>query len=231
MSVGWVRPPGEDLEAVVQLRNVHKAFAAPGGRRAVLTGLDLAVAPGEIVVVAGRSGSGKTTLLTLVAGWEQPDQGSVMVLDASVPADQRPWGDVAIVPQSLGLLEELTVAENVGLPLRLAPGTAGAAAEPADLLDQLGLAHLAGRLPGEISLGEQQRVALARAAVVRPRLLLADEPISHQNEAWARTCMTVLGALAAGGTGCLLATHNEVAFEVAQRVLELRAGLLSPRPA
>ena len=217
---------GEVDDVLVRLRGVHKGFEAPGGTRAVLAGVDLVVGVGEVVVVAGRSGSGKTTLLTLIAGWEEPDAGSVTVLDGSMPLRERPWGDVAIVPQSLGLLDELTVVENIGLPLRLAVG--GGAGEPDELMDQLGLSHLADRLPAEISLGEQQRVALARAAVVRPRLLLADEPISHQNEAWARTCVTVLGRLAAGGASCLLATHNEVAFEVAQRVLELRAGHLHP---
>lgn len=225
----------DDLEAaethpaVLRLHGVHKSFRGPGGERAVLSGVDLTVEAGEVVVVAGRSGSGKTTLLTLIAGWEEPDAGRATVIDDIMAAAERPWTDVAIVPQSLGLLDELTVTENVALPVRLASwrGTGDAGR----LMEQLGVAHLAARRPDEISLGEQQRVALARAAVVRPRLLLADEPISHQNDAWARSCMTVLGALAAGGTACLLATHNEIAFEVAQRVLELRGGRLVPLPS
>jgi putative ABC transport system ATP-binding protein len=211
-------------EAVVELRGVDKSYGEAGAVHPVLEGLDLAVGRGEIVAVAGRSGSGKTTLLTLVAGLEQPDAGTVDVLDRTVLPEQRSWSDVAILPQSLGLLGELTVVENVTLPLRL--GAVPLAADPLELMDRLGIDHLADRYPNEISLGEQQRAALARAAVVRPRLLLADEPISHQNQAWAAAMMFLLQLLADGGTTSLLATHNEAAFEVAHRVLELRAGQL-----
>jgi ABC-type ATPase involved in cell division len=85
-----------------------------------------------------------------------------------------------------------------------------------------------GRSPDEVSLGEQQRAALARAAVARPRVLLADEPIAHQNRAWSEGMMLLLSELAAGGTTCLIATHNDVAFDVADRVVELRDGRLRP---
>jgi putative ABC transport system ATP-binding protein len=210
-------------ERVLELRGVAKSFADAAGSRPVLRDVDLAVAAGEIVAVAGRSGSGKTTLLTIVAGLEPADAGTVAVLGAGSP-DGRPWTDLAILPQSLGLLDELTVAENIRLPGRL-----GEVPEPDDaddLMTRLGVDHLAERFPDEISLGEQQRVALARAAIVRPRLLLADEPISHQNQGWAEGMMTFLEVLAGAGTACLLATHNEIAFESASRVLELRDGQL-----
>jgi putative ABC transport system ATP-binding protein len=215
-----------DVEPVLDLRGVDKAFTGSAGPRRVLTGVDLTVARGEIVAVAGRSGSGKTTLLTLVAGLEQADAGAIRVLDGTVRPEQRPWSDLAILPQSLGLLDELTVAENVTLPLRLA--AVPAASDAVELMARLGIDHLAHRFPDEISLGEQQRAALARAAIVGPRVLLADEPISHQNHAWASGMMVVLEVLADTGTTCLLATHNEIAFESAHRVLELRAGRLHP---
>jgi ABC-type lipoprotein export system ATPase subunit len=211
--------------AVVELAGVEKSFPGPAGPRPVLSGVDLTVVGGEIVAVAGRSGSGKTTLLTIVAGWEQPDAGRVVVLGGdSVP--DGPWRDLAILPQSLGLLDELTLRENITLPLRLDGVTQSA--DPDDLMLRLGIDHLADRFPTEVSLGERQRAALARAAVVRPRLLLADEPIAHQNRGWAEGMMLVVADLAAGGTTCLLATHNEIAFEVADRVLELHDGTLRP---
>jgi putative ABC transport system ATP-binding protein len=217
--------------AVVELAGVDKSFPGPAGPRPVLTGLDLAVAEGEIVAIAGRSGSGKTTLLTIVAGWERPDAGRVVVLGGD-GGPESPWRDVAILPQSLGLLDELTLRENVTLPLRLdgaAPLTQPAEpADPDDLMLRLGIDHLADRFPTEVSLGERQRAALARAAVVRPRLLLADEPIAHQNREWAEGMMIVVAGLAAEGTTCLLATHNEIAFEAAARVLALREGSLQP---
>jgi putative ABC transport system ATP-binding protein len=202
---------------VLALTGVRKAF----GAQPVLEGVDLRVESGEVVAVAGRSGSGKTTLLAIITGWSDPDAGSV---------DTHPgtrWHELAVLPQSLGLLDELTVAENVALPLRLAPEVDGA--DPDELLATLGLTHLAGRYPGEVSLGEQQRAGLARAAVVRPALLVADEPISHQNREWGEAMMVLLRRLADGGTACLLATHDELAFGHANRILALESGRLEAR--
>jgi putative ABC transport system ATP-binding protein len=227
-------------DVVLRARGVHKAFAAAGGRRQVLSGLDLAVAPGEIVAVAGRSGSGKTTLLSVLAGWERADLGTVELGRGAPPPAGASWREVAVLPQTLGLLDELTVGENVTLPLRLGRSHGGggagdaagrpAADDPDRLLARLGLDHLATRYPSEVSLGEQQRAALARAAVIRPAVLLADEPIAHQNVAWAETMMAAVRELADAGTSCLLATHNDVAFTLADRVLELEGGRLRPRP-
>ncbi len=211
--------------AAISLEGVHKAYGSGAASIPVLRGVDLEVAPGEIVAVVGRSGSGKTTLLTLVGGFEAPDAGRVEVVGA--PAGQvPPWSTMAIVPQTLGLVDELTAAENVGLAARLAGGAGASSPRDGDLLEQLGVAHLRDRFPDEVSLGEQQRVALARAAVAAPAVLLADEPISHQNEGWAQTVMLVLERLADTGTACLLATHNAIAFESAHRVLELHEGRL-----
>jgi putative ABC transport system ATP-binding protein len=218
--------PATAGDVVLALTGLEKAFVTPAGPHRVLAGVDLTVEPGELVAVAGRSGSGKTTLLTIVTGWEQPDAGSVIVLGGAVPPDRLNWNDVAVLPQSLGLLDELTVAENVALLLRL--HDVANADEPATLMRRLGIDHLANRLPNEISLGEQQRTALARAVVVRPRLVLADEPVAHQNREWAEAMMFVLRHLTDEGCACVLASHNEVAFEDADRVLELRNGELGP---
>lgn len=231
-----------DDPPVLILSGVRKSFATPAGSLAVLDGVDLTVERGEVLAIAGRSGSGKTTLLTIITGWEQPDAGSVEFHHGATVAMQRRWSELAILPQSLGLLDELTIAENIELPLRLArhdrtcvgsgvsvPGYNASSRFPSELMARLGIEHLAGRYPSEVSLGEQQRAALARAAGIQPQLLLADEPISHQNREWAETMMLVLGLLAAQGTACVLATHNDIAFESANRVLELRGGRLLPR--
>lgn len=210
--------------ASIELHGVHKSFAGADGHHVVLAGVDLVVAPGEIVAVTGRSGSGKTTLLTLAAGFEAPDAGHVRVLGSDLPASAPAWRDVAVLPQSLGLLDELTVAENVRMPLRLGAPDSPLSAD--SMLVRLGLDHLAGRFPDEISLGEQQRTALARAAVVRPWVLLADEPTSHQNTAWAGAILNLLVELTEAGTTCLLATHNDAVAAVASRVLELHDGVL-----
>ena len=214
-----------ELEARVRVEGVHLAFAGDGAPRPVLNGVDLEVAEQEVVAIAGRSGSGKTTLLTVIAGLEAPDSGTVAVLGRPADAAHR-WEEVALLPQSLGLLDELTVEENIALPSQLLG--AGSAVDLADMLDRLGLAHLARRFPSEISLGEQQRTALARAVIGRPCVLLADEPISHQNHEWAEIMMQLVADLATTGTTCLLATHNELAFAHADRVLELHGGQLQP---
>lgn len=217
---------------VLRLAGVTRAFATPAGPRPVLRGVDLEVAGGEVVVVTGRSGSGKTTLLMVAAGWEHADRGAIERPGGTPPDHAGPpsWDEVAVTPQSLGLLDELTAEENVGLPLRLQGRTGqDALASVARELNRFGIGHLAARHPTDVSLGEQQRIALARAAVVRPRLLVADEPTAHQNVELARRALAALRAVADAGSACLLATHDDLALEVADRVVALRDG--RPVPA
>lgn len=209
----------------LRLTGVSKRYGAPEGRP-VLAALDLDVGAGEVVVVFGRSGSGKTTLLSIAAGFVAPDAGEVLI-DGTAVRDDVSWASVAVLPQSLGLLDELTVRENVTLPDLLAEGASGARVDR--LLERLQLAHLADRLPGETSLGEQQRTALARTLVTGPRVLVADEPVSHQNPALAEVMVEEIAALAAGGTACLLATHDASVVRIADRVVELHAGTIRPR--
>ena len=212
------------MNPVLSLRGVAKGYREGATQHEVLAQVDLDVAAGEVVAVVGRSGSGKTTLLTLAAGLEDPDAGTVSLLGR--PVRQAPsWSELAMLPQALGLLEELTIYENVDLPLRLG-GVEGLDVD--ELLGRLGLDHLVARHPSEVSLGEQQRAALARAAVTRPVVLLTDEPISHQNEAWGREALAVIADLAAAGTAVVLATHHPAALDVAHRALAVRDGLLHP---
>jgi putative ABC transport system ATP-binding protein len=178
--------------------------------------VSLAVHEGELSVIVGRSGSGKSTLLMLLGGWQTPDHGVA-------PTDPA-WSQLAYVPQRFGLVPELTVRENVALPARIA-GVGGATEE---LLERLDLAELAGRLPAEISIGQQQRVAVARALCVRPRALLVDEPTSHQDAASAERVWAALSDAVAQGTGCLVATHEPDARRRAHRAWLIDSGRLSP---
>lgn len=211
---------------MIRLDSVNKSFVTDTVRHQILNDLDLNVNAGEIIAMAGPSGSGKTTVLALLAGWTNPDSGHVIVIDETMNLSDRSWSDVAVVPQSLGLLPELTIAENIALPLTT-NGTDSST--PIDeLTDELGITHLAKRFPDEVSLGEQQRTAIARAAVANPKVVLADEPIAHQNQQRARNVMDVLQRLARSGTTVLLATHNELAFHYCHRILRMAGGSLTP---
>ncbi len=174
---------------------------------------------GEVTGLIGPSGSGKTTLLNILVGGDEPDAGSVSGLPTS-PA----WSELAVVPQSLGLLPELTVEENVALPRRLGTTTSS---EPRPLMDQLGIGALADRAPDEVSLGEQQRAAVARALLASPLLLVADEPTSHQDEANVERVVAALQAVALLGSSVLVATHDPRVIERCDRVLRMRDGVVT----
>lgn len=215
------RPAGEVL---VRAQGVRKEYR---GRAEVVHAVRDAtfdLRRHEVVGLVGRSGSGKTTLLTILAGWERADDGAVTWTDRA--PGPLAWDEVAVVPQHLGLIEELTVAENVALPERLMGRLEHTRDDVDDLLDRLGIDHLVDRFPGEISVGEQQRTAVARALVARPRLLLADEPLAHQDAASADLILAALRSAADDGTCCLLATHNPESVRRADRVLEMRDGAL-----
>jgi putative ABC transport system ATP-binding protein len=211
---------------LVEVRGVSKSFRRGPEEVHALRHVDLTLGEGEIVALLGPSGSGKTTLLALLAGWERPDQGSVVWSDGGPPPAERLWSDLAVVPQTLGLLEELSVRENVELPLRLSRSHDTGTKRVEGFLRYLGLDHLAERLPAEISMGEQQRAALARALLLSPRLLLADEPTGHQDESWATVVLRTIKLAARMGTTTLIATHNPESLKVSDAVLSIRDGIV-----
>jgi putative ABC transport system ATP-binding protein len=213
---GSPRAPGAP---VLRVDGLAKAY---GATRAV-DGASLDLAAGELGVLLGRSGSGKSTLLMMLGGWLPADAGRVEI--AGVAGGATPgWAAVGYLAQRFGLLPELSVAENVALPFRLAGLPDEGRVEL--LLDRLGLSALAGRYPAETSVGQQQRVALARALALRPSLLLADEPSSHQDAGFAGRTWDVLLEARDEGTACLVATHDPAAAERADRVWEIADGRL-----
>jgi ABC-type lipoprotein export system ATPase subunit len=210
-------------------RRLVKRFSRGVETVTALAGVDLRVDSGEFVALVGPSGSGKSTLLALLCGWETADDGELSYLGPL--AGRRPetfgWPDLALVPQALGLVADLSLADNVLLPARLR-GTA-AAGEPRarDLLTDFGLAHLSDRYPHQASLGEQQRVAVARALLLRPAVLLADEPTAHQDRGHADGLLDAVSEAAREGSAVLVATHDEVAWARADRVLSMRDGVVT----
>lgn len=214
---------------VLQMFGVNKSYRRGPEEVQALVDATLTIVPGELVALVGPSGSGKTTLLNVICGWEPPDSGRFVwkgEREVASPGELG-WDQVGIVPQALGLIEELTIAENVELPARL--GTTDKEARQARVeasIADLGLTDLQDRLPAEVSLGEQQRAALARALVASPALLLADEPTGHQDSVWARGVMRALRNACGEGTACLVATHNPEVLRYVDRILGIRDGEL-----
>jgi putative ABC transport system ATP-binding protein len=207
-----------DADILVAVDAIEKHWDATSGLRA----LTLEVRKRELVVVQGRSGTGKSTLLAILAGWCPLDRGELAWGEAFDGCDVTAWNQVAVVPQVLALMGELSARENVEIALRGCGVTGDAAVERADeVLDSLMLTELARRPPAETSLGQRQRTALARAVVVEPKLLLADEPTSHQDAASARRVVEVLRLRAEVGGGVLVATHDELIVAAADRVITL----------
>jgi ABC-type sugar transport system ATPase subunit len=150
------------------------------GTTTVLHGVDLAISPGEFFVLLGPSGSGKTTTLRILAGLETVSEGRVFMDGKDVTAQPPGERDVAMVFQSYALYPHMTVAGNIGFPLKMI-GTPPAQIERdvVEAATKVGIAHLLQRTPGQLSGGQQQRCALARAIVRQPRLFLLDEPLSN----------------------------------------------------
>ncbi|PPK62800.1 ATP-binding cassette domain-containing protein [Actinokineospora auranticolor] len=208
-------------------RGLTRVFDHADGPLEVLRGVDLDLEPGEVVTVSGRSGSGKSALFALLCGFDKPDSGTVELLGRPLP-ETPAWQDCAVLPQALGLAHELTLAENVALPLRLSDRRAAVADRVDELLTELGIAALADRYPGEVSYGQQQRAALARAAAPRPRVLLADEPTAHLDHDSVAAALAVLRRVAGEGTAVLVATHHDQVHRVADRRLALTDGRIVP---
>jgi putative spermidine/putrescine transport system ATP-binding protein len=209
----------------VRLSGLHRRY----GDVHALAGLDLELAPGELVALLGPSGCGKTTALRLLAGLEDADAGQIVVGDqdvTSLPASKR---DMGMVFQAYSLFPHLTALDNVafGLHLRGTPG-AERRARAGEMLELVGLSAQADRYAHQMSGGQQQRVALARALAIRPRVLLLDEPLSAL-DAKVRVQLRdeIRRIQLEVGTTTLFVTHDqEEALAVADRVGVMRSGRL-----
>ncbi|MEU5436942.1 ABC transporter ATP-binding protein [Streptomyces sp. NPDC020719] len=207
------------------IRGLRRTF----GSAVALDGLDLDVAPGELLALLGPSGCGKTTALRVLAGFERPDAGQVL-LDGEdivpVPANRR---DTGMVFQSYSLFPHLTVAENVafGMRMRKVPA-AERRSRAAELLELVGLPEHGGRFAHQLSGGQQQRVALARALALRPRLLLLDEPLSALDAKVRVSLREEIRRLQLElGITTVFVTHDqEEALSMADRVAVMRGGRL-----
>ncbi len=213
-------------ESVVSVRGLTKRF----GALTAVDDLNLEVAPGELLALLGPSGCGKTTALRLVAGFEHPDAGRILLSGDEVAGPGRfvtpERRRVGVVFQDFALFPHLTVADNIGYGIPR--DRTRRRARVSEMLDLIGLVDTADRYPHELSGGQQQRVALGRALAPEPALVLLDEPFSNLDAALrvrmraeVRTILTTAGATA------VFVTHDqEEALSLAERVAVMRAGRL-----
>jgi putative ABC transport system ATP-binding protein len=214
----------------IALNDVHLTLDGPGGKLAILQGIDLTLEAGATVALVGPSGSGKTSLLMLISGLERPTAGTIRAAGQEISAlgeDELARfrrEHVGIVFQNFHLIPTMTALENVALPLELA-GIPHAFGQAKDSLAAVGLEARLNHYPAQLSGGEQQRVALARAFVGEPRLLLADEPTGNLDAATGGAVIRLLFDLHhRRGTTLLLITHDPTVAEVCDRIVEMGDG-------
>ena len=216
--------------ALISVSHLYKSVTDAAGTLDILRDIDFTLMPKETVAIVGASGSGKSTLLTIMAGLDTPTRGTVHLagLDMfSMDEDQRAAvraKHIGFVFQSFQLLAPLTALENVMLPLELA-GHPDPKPMARDMLARVGLSERLNHYPKVMSGGEQQRVALARAFVVKPQVLLADEPTGSLDHATGETIMQLMLNLNQElGTTLVLVTHDLALSRRCDRRLVMEAG-------
>lgn len=223
---------------LIDLRAVTKAFEVGAGTFMALNGIDLQVGGGEFVAIVGKSGSGKSTLLNILAGIDSPTSGEVFVAGTPLHALKQNriaiWRgrNLGVVFQFFQLLPTLTVIENVMLPMDFcntfpARERQGRALH---LLEQVGVAQHAFKLPAALSGGEQQRAAIARAQANDPQIIVADEPTGNLDSHTAEAVLDLFVDLSRGGKTIVMVTHERDISHLVTRTVTLADGRIARRP-
>jgi len=226
------------MTALIELTGITKVLKGQQQPRTILSGVDLAVQPGESVAIVGRSGSGKSTLLSILGLFDRPDEGSYLLDGRDISrlperkAAKLRSSHFGFVFQRFFLLKHLTAAQNVSMALVNGQGWLPRRARRARVLqalEQVGIAHLAKNRPARMSGGEQQRVAIARALVREPKVLLADEPTGALDTETGTAVIDALLSATTRGCGLVLVTHDRDHAARMGRTLDLVDGVLTQR--
>ncbi len=221
------------MTEILKATNISKTYQDGKVSTTVLHNLDLTVQAGERIAIVGTSGSGKSTLLHILGGLDTPTTGEVILHGQRLSSlNETRRGEfrnrhLGFVYQFHHLLAEFTATENVAMPLLMRKDVSikEATERANELLDEVGLSHRLHHRPSELSGGERQRVAIARALVVRPSLILADEPTGNLDEENAKAVFELLSKLqATSKTALLMVTHDKNLASLADRQLVMRSG-------
>ncbi len=223
---------------LIQLRNVEKSFDLPAGRSYVLRRISADIAPGEFISIMGPSGAGKSTLLSILGMLDSSWTGEYYLLGQAVhalPQKQR----VALNKQHVGfvfqqyhLIDDLTVAENLDMPLSYRNfKKSEREAMVADTLDKFGMVAKKDLYPRQLSGGQQQLVGVARAIIASPKIILADEPTGNLHSNQGREIMELFQKLNDAGTTIIQVTHSQENAKFGKRIIELRDGWISGEEA
>jgi putative ABC transport system ATP-binding protein len=219
---------------LISLRNVEKSFDTAAGRSFVLRRISAEIAPGEFISIMGPSGAGKSTLLSILGMLDSAWTGEYYLLGQAVhalPQKQR----VALNKQHVGfvfqqyhLIDDLTVAENLDMPLSYRNfKKSEREAMVADTLDKFGMVAKKDLYPRQLSGGQQQLVGVARAIIASPKIILADEPTGNLHSSQGREIMELFQKLNEAGTTIIQVTHSEENAKYGKRIIELRDGWIS----
>lgn len=224
--------PDQGAESLIELKGVSKIYQSSAGKFTALKNVDLSFSAGEFAAIVGKSGSGKTTLINVLTGIDRPTAGEVYI--AGTPVHKLDEGQLAtwrganlgIVFQFFQLLPALTVLENVRLPMDFCnvfnPGERNDLA--LQLLEKVGIADLADKLPSQLSGGQQQSAAIARALANDPPIIVTDEPTGNLDSRTAEQVFELLNKLVENGKTVLMVTHEDDLARRAKRVVTIRDG-------
>jgi putative ABC transport system ATP-binding protein len=218
---------------MITLKNIEKVYRTSSIETVALTNINLSIQPGEFVSIMGPSGCGKSTLLNIMGLLDEPSAGQVQIAGQAVTQyrdrelAQLRNQKIGFIFQSFHLINDLSVIDNVEIPLLYRKGDAVGSSRrqmAKEALENVGLSNRIKHFPGQLSGGQKQRVAIARAIVGRPSIILADEPTGNLDSGMGNEIMTILQELNAGGATIVMVTHDETMAKRTHRLIRLFDG-------
>ncbi len=216
---------------MIEVHDVTKAYRTAEVETTALNNVNLVIHQGEFIAIMGPSGCGKSTMLNIIGMLDTPDRGRYTFLGSEVTGLTETRlaavrkNNIGFIFQSFNLVDELTVSENVMLPLLYQRVPSGERKKRVqEVLERVNIAHRANHRPQQLSGGQQQRVAVARAVVTNPKLILADEPTGNLDTANGEEVLGLLNQLNADGTTIVMVTHDKAHSDHASRIVQMLDG-------